>query len=114
MPTCQRFTGQHRHEYCLVGARRRFVALKRRISRHNRVQSDLTDDASVKHKQMTVRLTKKFSELIDDVNLAKFRVGDVIKLPARDAHLLVAERWASAIEEPTATANDKPRQRGPR
>ena len=41
-----------------------------------------------------VRLTRKFAEAIDGVNLSGHGVGDRLPLPARDARLLVAEGWA--------------------
>jgi hypothetical protein len=61
---------------------------------------------------MKVKLTRKFSELIDDVNLSNYRVGDVIELPARDAKLLLAEEWASPTKSDAsekATASDSRR-----
>jgi len=41
-----------------------------------------------------VRITKKFAEFIDGVDLTDSRVGDVIDVPVTDASLLLAERWA--------------------
>jgi hypothetical protein len=41
-----------------------------------------------------VRLTKKLADTIDDVNLTRHRVGDVMDLAPRDAGLLIAEQWA--------------------
>jgi hypothetical protein len=57
---------------------------------------------------MKVRLERKFAELIDDVNLSKHRVGDVIDLPWHDASMLLAEGWASPAEpmDPTPHVND--------
>ena len=43
---------------------------------------------------MKVRLTKKYAERIDDVDLSGHRVGDVMDLPPREGLLLVAEQWA--------------------
>ena len=55
---------------------------------------------------MKIRLDRKFAELIDDVNVSKYRVGDVIDLPAHDAAMLVAEGWATSLEpaEPAQAA----------
>ena len=47
---------------------------------------------------MKIRLDRKFAELIDDVNISKYRVGDVIDLPAHDAKMLLAEGWATALD----------------
>jgi hypothetical protein len=44
--------------------------------------------------QVKVRLTKKLADAIDDVSLARHRVGDVMDLAPREAELLIAERWA--------------------
>lgn len=42
---------------------------------------------------MRVRLTRKFAERIDGVDLSNFAVGDVIDLPEAKARSLVAEGW---------------------
>ena len=58
---------------------------------------------------MRVRLTRKLAKHIDGVDLTAHEVGDVLDLPAREAHLLVAEQWAiperGAIAR--ATAGDR-------
>jgi hypothetical protein len=41
-----------------------------------------------------VRLTKKFAERIDDVDLTRNAVGNLIDLPDEKAQLLIAEGWA--------------------
>jgi len=43
---------------------------------------------------MRIRLTRKFAELIDGIDLSRRRVGDVIDIPAHDARTLMAEGWA--------------------
>ena len=43
---------------------------------------------------IVVRLTRKYAEMINGVDLAMCSVGDVLRLPARDAALLIAEGWA--------------------
>jgi hypothetical protein len=48
--------------------------------------------------EMLVRLTKKFAERIDGIDLAPYRVGDTIRLPWRAAKILIAEGWAVLIE----------------
>lgn len=43
---------------------------------------------------MKVRLTKKYAERIDDIDLSGREVGDLLELPPPVARLLVAEEWA--------------------
>lgn len=43
---------------------------------------------------MKVLLTRKFAEVIDDVDLKGHGVGDVLDLSEKEAQLLVAESWA--------------------
>jgi hypothetical protein len=59
-----------------------------------------------------VRITRKFAEFIDGVDLSARRVGDVIEVPPRDAKLLIAEDWAVDVSngEPLRVeAADPPR-----
>jgi hypothetical protein len=42
---------------------------------------------------MRVRLTRKFAQKIDGIDLSNFDVGDLIDLPDGKAKLLVAEEW---------------------
>jgi len=51
-----------------------------------------------------VRLTRKYAEMIDGVNLADARVGDELTLSARDADVLIAEGWAER------TSTERPRK----
>jgi hypothetical protein len=44
---------------------------------------------------MKVRLTKKYAEEIDGVDLSRNHVGDTLDLPQPQAHLLLAEQWAA-------------------
>jgi hypothetical protein len=43
---------------------------------------------------MKVRLMRKHAECIDGVDLRGHQPGDLLDLPAEDAHLLMAEQWA--------------------
>ena len=43
---------------------------------------------------MELRLTRKLAEVIDGVDLTGRSVGDIVKLPASEARLLIAEGWA--------------------
>jgi hypothetical protein len=42
----------------------------------------------------SVRLIRKYAEMIDGVNLAAAEVGDRLQLSKRDAEVLIAEGWA--------------------
>lgn len=46
-----------------------------------------------------MRLTRKYAEMIDGVDLTEASVGDELDLSPRDAGVLIAEGWA----EPSAT-----------
>jgi len=67
---------------------------------------------------MQVRLTRKYAECIDGVDLSNCQVGDILYLSDRDAYLLIAEGWATPVLEEhreapqRATAADaRPRSR---
>ena len=47
---------------------------------------------------MRIRLTRKLADCLDGVDLSHYSVGDVLDLPRREAHLLIAEGWAVASE----------------
>ena len=48
------------------------------------------DDANT----MRVRLVKKLAEMIDDIDLSRARIGDILTLRFEEALLLIAEGWA--------------------
>src|SRR4051812_28613081 len=48
---------------------------------------------------MHVRLTRKLAERVDGIDLAGHREGDVLDLGQREAELLIAEGWATAVAE---------------
>jgi len=48
---------------------------------------------------MRIRLTRKFAERIDGVDLSRRRVGDVMDLPLHEARTLIAEGWAVPEDE---------------
>jgi len=56
-----------------------------------------------------VRLVRKLAEQIDGVDLSRRSVGQVICLPADQARLLIAERWA----EPCRTTGRPPQLQRP-
>ena len=43
---------------------------------------------------VSVRLTRKHADVIDGVDLSHVGVGDGVRLPSREATLLIAEGWA--------------------
>lgn len=47
----------------------------------------------------SVRLTRKYADMIDGVDLAAAHVGDELKLPTHDADMLIAEGWAEPTSE---------------
>jgi hypothetical protein len=46
----------------------------------------------------SVRLTRKYAEAIDGVDLSRNQVGDLLNLAPRDARMLIAEGWAAPCE----------------
>jgi hypothetical protein len=44
---------------------------------------------------VVVRLTRKYAEMINGVDLTSCEVGDILRLSPRDAALLIAEGWAA-------------------
>jgi hypothetical protein len=51
-----------------------------------------------------VRLTRKFAQIINGIDLSRVRAGEELELSDHDARLLIAEGWAAPIE----SADDKP------
>ncbi|HET9469116.1 MAG TPA: hypothetical protein VFO48_11915 [Vicinamibacterales bacterium] len=46
---------------------------------------------------MRVRLTRKFADYLNGVDLSRVRVGDVLELSERDASMLIREGWAEEV-----------------
>lgn len=63
---------------------------------------------------MKIRLTRKFAEAIDGVNVSRSAVGDVLDLLSPDARLLIAEGWAVAVDESEEDQRSKAGERPPR
>ena len=58
---------------------------------------------------MKIRLTRKFSDFLNGVDLSRFRKGDTLDLPWRDAEMLIAEGWAETAHTPLRDrAADRP------
>jgi hypothetical protein len=64
---------------------------------------------------LRLRLTRKFAEFINGIDLSRTRAGDLLDLPERDANVLMAEGWAvpanGADVMPRAEAADRPVRR---
>jgi len=59
---------------------------------------------------MKVRLTHKYADWIDGIDLTDRRVGEIIDMPESEARLLVLEQWA--LPEPREEyASEFPRRR---
>jgi len=52
---------------------------------------------SLRMANVRVRLVRKLAERIDGVDLSRRSVGQVIRLPADQARLLIAEQWAESL-----------------
>lgn len=66
---------------------------------------------------MKVRLTRKFADLINGIDLSKARAGETLDLSAHDANMLMAEGWAEYEGGTSAPdkADERPRpKRTPR
>jgi len=57
-------------------------------------------------RRMQIRLTRKLADYLDGIDVSEYRVGDIMELPVRDAHLLIAERWAEAYIPAPARARE--------
>lgn len=60
---------------------------------------------------MKVRLTRKFADAINGIDLSKAHKGDTIDLSVHDATLLVAEGWAELAPDPDRADDQPPRSR---
>jgi len=59
---------------------------------------------------MQVRLTRKLANYLDGIDVSEYEVGDLIELPVREAHLLIAEAWATPhIDAPACLQYDASR-----
>ena len=52
-----------------------------------------------------VRLTRKFANMINGIDLTAVRAGDEMELSLKDAEMLIAEGWAAPVDR----ADDKRR-----
>jgi hypothetical protein len=62
-----------------------------------------------------VRLTHKYAEMIDGIDLSRREVGERLPLPSRDARVLIAEGWAEPVAaEEQRDPEGHEQYRGPR
>lgn len=59
----------------------------------------------------SVRLTRKFAEAIDGIDLSRNQVGDRLRVSHREARMLIAEGWALPCED-GKKSDDPERSRG--
>jgi hypothetical protein len=58
---------------------------------------------------MKVRLTRKFSDVLNGIDLSHAHSGDTLDLSTREANILVAEGWAEPVDVPIRDrASDRP------
>jgi hypothetical protein len=58
-----------------------------------------------------MRLTCKFAEMIDSIDLSGVRADDELGLTEQDARLLIAEGWAVPLDGPAVAEDRKPKRR---
>ena len=46
---------------------------------------------------LRVRITRKFADHLNGLDLSRVRVGDVLELSERDASMLIREGWAEQV-----------------
>ena len=63
-------------------------------------------EARATEKVTVVRLTRKYAEMIDGVDLTEAKVGDELNLSPHDADVLMAEGWAELSRHPRRRADD--------
>ena len=61
-----------------------------------------------------LRLIRKFAERLNNVDLSKFRVGDVVELSDREAQILIAAGWGEIAIGTTEPRNRNNRATEPR
>ena len=62
---------------------------------------------------MKVRLTRKFADMINGIDLSKARAGQMLDLPAHEANMLMAEGWAE-YESRTSVLDKADERRRPK
>jgi hypothetical protein len=57
---------------------------------------------------MRIKLVRKFANVINDIDLTRVAVGDVIDIEARQARMLLVEGWAEPVPPGSGPADDPP------
>lgn len=81
------------------------------IARHETVQLKAQQLLERSHdSEMKVRLTRKFADLINGIDLSKAHTGETLELSQREAELLLAEGWAEyeGGSQPRERAHESP------
>ena len=78
---------------------------------HSRLPHAVCDLQPAAQTSVRVKLTRKLSNALNDVDLRPYRVGDVIDLVAPAGEMLVAEGWAERVgpESVRDSADERPR-----
>ena len=63
---------------------------------------------------MKIRLTRKFADLINGIDLSKAHTGETLDLSQREAEILLAEGWAEYAggPQPLEQAHEAPPKKG--
>ena len=61
-----------------------------------------------------MRLTRKFADFIDGVDLRHCRVGDLLDIPRHEAEILLAEDWAAPADHRVRHTADDAQRRPPK
>jgi hypothetical protein len=86
------------------------TAIQRSATLHNRYT--VVGDETL---MVRVRLTRKFANLIDGIDLSHRRQGDLIDLSSTEARILMLEGWATAADSPAPRRKAAaPKRRRPR
>ena len=87
----------------------------------DRTASQHQRDSQAADEVRSVRLTRKYADIIDGVDLTDAQVGDRLNLSPHDAEVLIAEGWAEHAAQrgakragdARALADDTPRRHKP-
>jgi len=60
---------------------------------------------------MKIRLTRKFADRLDGIDLSEARAGEQIEVTEHEAELLIAEGWAVPADQTALAHDDPPRRR---
>lgn len=56
-----------------------------------------------------VRLTRKFAQMIDGIDLSRVHAGEEIDVSPREADILIKEGWASPLDTADDRASRRPK-----